>query len=774
MNACIPEEEEDPEDKDSSSRLKSNEDERMIKDVRFVRSSPERMMTPAMMMSQEMRRVRACSVESNDSSCSEFDMEGVMPLTLDDICFQSNYFQDSRRGSSGSIKTHSEDESYDPTEGGRFFSVAMALKRKARGPSKPQTRGKTNWNRALKLIKDRGDPWEKFHFEEMKEEKGIRKRYNPISREWVEDECVVKIDSHPFANGAMRECYRMKKLSNFSLKQDWACDSNNYVAKRYMDPNTESNTYFDDVKLQMDAKLWGEEFNRHNPPKKVDIFMMCVIELPNRPGAPLFHVEHYIDGDYIKYNSNSGFVAEGQCRQTPQSFSHFSFERSGHEVIVVDIQGVGDLYTDPQIHTANGTEYGDGNLGTKGMALFFNSHLCNSICHSLGLTQFDLAKSEAELLKNSSRQNSISSHTKVRLDEVVLCESPSTVERADFRRIFRERSGSTGGYFSYESGQSHENPSPPRQISESSEHGVQFCIEAMDEDDDEGMAPQRGDTASSKDSRSSLDSGVFFLGPRRRRQKGITECMDDPQDQLAVRMARVSRPSCVFREVERRKLTNACPCDDIIQVDNCECEEDSVLGQIHLDLAKYHECCRFDMDHMDLAAAIFHLRSAADCGNIQALVAISQMLTGLRNDVLPSLSLVDIEGVVEGNVTDIGLDYTVTAANQGDVSSMRYLAEAYDTGLNLGSDRTQSHLEALHWYEKAVDKEADQSYLLQARMAQILLMPNSGQMDANRAGELYNEAAEAAMEDMKGKLATKYYALAEEAWSLVEDPEEQE
>ena len=41
-------------------------------------------------------------------------------------------------------------------------------------------------------------------------------------------------------------------------------------------------------------------------------------------------------------------------RQTPQAFSHFTFEKSGHELIVVDIQGVGDLYTDPQIHTANG------------------------------------------------------------------------------------------------------------------------------------------------------------------------------------------------------------------------------------------------------------------------------------------------------------------------------------------------------------------------------------------------------------------------------------
>lgn len=30
----------------------------------------------------------------------------------------------------------------------------------------------------------------------------------------------------------------------------------------------------------------------------------------------------------------------------------------------MDIQGVGDLYTDPQIHTEKGTDFGDGNLGT--------------------------------------------------------------------------------------------------------------------------------------------------------------------------------------------------------------------------------------------------------------------------------------------------------------------------------------------------------------------------------------------------------------------------
>ena len=46
----------------------------------------------------------------------------------------------------------------------------------------------------------------------------------------------VKIDRKSFAHGAMRECFRMKKLSNFSNSTEWARDSNNYVAKRYMDP----------------------------------------------------------------------------------------------------------------------------------------------------------------------------------------------------------------------------------------------------------------------------------------------------------------------------------------------------------------------------------------------------------------------------------------------------------------------------------------------------------------------------------------------------------
>jgi elongation factor 2 kinase len=70
----------------------------------------------------------------------------------------------------------------------------------------------------------------------------------------------------------------------------------------------------------------------------------------------------------------SGFVTDELVRNTPHAFSHFTFDESGGREIVVDVQGVGDLFTDPQIHTIDGDGYGRGNMGVRGIALFFASH----------------------------------------------------------------------------------------------------------------------------------------------------------------------------------------------------------------------------------------------------------------------------------------------------------------------------------------------------------------------------------------------------------------
>lgn len=49
------------------------------------------------------------------------------------------------------------------------------------------------------------------------------------------------------------------------------------MAKRYIEP-VDRDVFFEDVRLQMEAKLWGEEYNRHKPPKQV-----CGTPLAVRP-----------------------------------------------------------------------------------------------------------------------------------------------------------------------------------------------------------------------------------------------------------------------------------------------------------------------------------------------------------------------------------------------------------------------------------------------------------------------------------------------------------
>lgn len=80
-------------------------------------------------------------------------------------------------------------------------------------------------------------------------------------------------------------------------------------------------------------------------------------------------LEPYIEGEYIKYNSNSGWVNEhlvdDHFNQMAQAFSHFSFERSWGRFLVNDLQGVGRVLTDPSVQTQDPERFklNDTNLG---------------------------------------------------------------------------------------------------------------------------------------------------------------------------------------------------------------------------------------------------------------------------------------------------------------------------------------------------------------------------------------------------------------------------
>jgi hypothetical protein len=81
------------------------------------------------------------------------------------------------------------------------------------------------------------------------------------------------------------------------------------------------------------------------------------------------------------------------------AFSHFSFWFSKRKFLVCDLQGELDetrspqtfFLTDPVIHYASRHRtavYGRTDHGRKGIANFFDTHVCNAVCKALGFDKY--------------------------------------------------------------------------------------------------------------------------------------------------------------------------------------------------------------------------------------------------------------------------------------------------------------------------------------------------------------------------------------------------
>eukprot|EP00727_Mastigamoeba_balamuthi_P014621 m51a1_g9785 putative myosin heavy chain (466) ;mRNA; r:1695421-1698611 len=318
-------------------------------------------------------------------------------------------------------------------------------------------------------------------FGEVRSERALLHSFDPRSNHWSKHEVTIRMEESPFARGALRLCYYCaveadvddrggtpssqtgasprpgsaalpaKKrasttLAGHPLQQltGSPCSPGSpgppfspataaamasvphtpttvYVAKLSIDPNEERQTYFIDVQIQMYARMFAERFNAYNPPKKVDFLKAWILELTERKGTPLCGLERFIDGPYRKHNNNFGYVSDLE-RNTPQAFSHFTYEASGHVLLVCDIQGVDDVYTDPQVHTVEDSPIteqllGKGNMGPLGFQQFLSGHKCNAICQYLRLPPVN-AKSDLEDLGTMPAQRYMSAH-KVGVVDVV-------------------------------------------------------------------------------------------------------------------------------------------------------------------------------------------------------------------------------------------------------------------------------------------------------------------------------------------------------------------
>ena len=238
--------------------------------------------------------------------------------------------------------------------------------------------------RALALRAVKEDPWRALPVTSMPVELAVRRKWQPAVKAWASEMVLIRVERDMFARGAMRSCHRCKIFQ--SARYGWLGAGVNHVAKHYAGDPDSTALLERDVKLQQAAKGHAARFNACGVPKPVDFVECAMISLDAR--AITFAVEPLLEGNFTKYSSNSGFVTDEVLRNTPHAFSHWTFETSGGEELVVDVQGVGDLLTDPQIHTRDGQGFAGGNMGLRGMALFFANHRCNAICRQLRCRPF--------------------------------------------------------------------------------------------------------------------------------------------------------------------------------------------------------------------------------------------------------------------------------------------------------------------------------------------------------------------------------------------------
>ncbi|KAK5175287.1 uncharacterized protein LTR77_000425 [Saxophila tyrrhenica] len=192
--------------------------------------------------------------------------------------------------------------------------------------------------------------------------------------------------SMPFAQGALR-------LASYARTSN---STNRFVIKIFKDDDHGRAEVTEDMRMQALCKAFALEFNsllKIEPPLDFLVTSCLQTTTPATTGSgkACLSLEPFIEGNYIKYNSNGAYVnhtlGEDPFNQMAQAFSHFTFERSWGLFLVNDLQGVGHLLTDPSIQTRDPERFklNDTNLHEEGFKFFFATHECNSFCRQLEL-----------------------------------------------------------------------------------------------------------------------------------------------------------------------------------------------------------------------------------------------------------------------------------------------------------------------------------------------------------------------------------------------------
>lgn len=195
---------------------------------------------------------------------------------------------------------------------------------------------------------------------------------------------TVIMETKPFGCGGVSEAFRIWFL------QDNEVAGPLQVAKRYKFKMGFSE---DHVVSQMGKNL-ATGFNEavaksaKGYPKVDFLLWNTIIELDN----DFYSIEDFLPGKFIKYNNIFGAAEKVpvtheetiQC-QLAAAYTHYTWIASGFRHIILDVQGVGNTYTDIAVVSRKMGQYGYTDTGPDNIQNFFIDHKCNDLCRALDL-----------------------------------------------------------------------------------------------------------------------------------------------------------------------------------------------------------------------------------------------------------------------------------------------------------------------------------------------------------------------------------------------------